>query len=313
MRLARIFLVLACCTLSAWPAAAWGLEGHRVIALIAQRTLEQNDKPVWAKVAALLAEDSSNSWTKTDIASEATWADVLLEKSEEARTATMAWHYVRFNPARPDLHRDCFGRRALPTGLPASHGPQDDCVVNKIEQFERELIDPSTSQKERLMALRFLLNLVGDVHEPLYAIDRGDQGGACTALAIGQDATPVRLLTYWDETLVAQAIGKDPDKGAAELAAAATPAEAKKWAAGAADDWARESFELAKSVAYAFRADRTAGKYTFPAAKGSKDRCGAVALSRADADYRAKALATVKAQLVKAGLRLALVLRDGLQ
>lgn len=315
---ARTVVALACCVpvgfvSSARQATAWGPEGHRVIALIADRTLQQTEPTVRAKVAWLLAGDKSNAWTKHDIASEATWADVLIEKSPEARTATTAWHFVRLNPAHPDLHRDCFGRPALPAGLPASHGPQDDCVVGKIEEFERELIDPSTSDKERLMALRFLLNLVGDIHEPLYTIDRGDQGAACVALVIGDKAPPVRLLTYWDDTLVAEAAGGEPEKGAAQLAAGAAPDDVKKWAVGSAEDWARESFEVANTVAYRFSTDSGRDSYTFPAGKGEKDSCGALALSHADADYPAKALAAVKIQLMKAGARLAMVLRDGLK
>src|SRR5258708_2829215 len=71
---------------------AWGPEGHRVIALIADRLLQQSDPGVRAKVLAILATDKGSRLTKNDIASEATWADVLRDKSEEARHATGAWH-----------------------------------------------------------------------------------------------------------------------------------------------------------------------------------------------------------------------------
>jgi hypothetical protein len=314
----RLCVALACCVTAALaaparPASAWGPEGHRIVALIADHVLEQSEPAVRATVSALLARDKSNEWTKTDIAGEATWADVLLDKSEEARTATSAWHFIRLNPAHPDLHRDCFGRPALSPGRPASHGPQDDCIVDKIEQFQRELIDPSTSEKERLTALRFLLNLVGDVHEPLYTIDRGDHGGACVALVIGSTAKPVRLLTYWDETLVAEAAGPDPEAGATKLAAATAAMEVKKWASGSAEEWTRESFEIAKTVAYRFHTDGGRGSFTFPVAKGEKEPCGQLPLSHAEGDYAAKALAAVKMQLVKAGVRLAMVLRDSLK
>ena len=95
------------------PGLAWGPEAHRAIALIADRTLQQSGAAVRGKVDALLKTDKDSRLTKNDIASEATWADVLRDKSEEARTATSAWHFIRLNPAHPDLHRDCFGRPAL--------------------------------------------------------------------------------------------------------------------------------------------------------------------------------------------------------
>src|SRR5260221_5395366 len=71
---------------------AWGPEGHRVIALIADRLLQQSDAGARAKVLALLAGDKGDRLAKPDIASQATWADVLREKSEEARGATAPWH-----------------------------------------------------------------------------------------------------------------------------------------------------------------------------------------------------------------------------
>ncbi len=190
---------------------AWGPEGHRVIALIADRALQQSDPDVRAKILAVLATDKGSRLTKNDIASEATWADVLREKSEEARSATGAWHSVRFKPDNPDLALACFGRNPLPSGYPASHGPRDNCSVDKIQQFAAELKDPETSAGERLAALQFLLNLVGDLNDPLHAIDRGDQGGACVALQIGSKP-PVRLSTYWGDTLVAEVVGPDPAK-----------------------------------------------------------------------------------------------------
>ena len=51
------------------PAFAWGVEGHEIIALIAERYL---DPAVRAKVAALLAADT-DTLTDHDISSEATW------------------------------------------------------------------------------------------------------------------------------------------------------------------------------------------------------------------------------------------------
>src|SRR5438067_6699054 len=164
---------------------AWGQEAHRAVALIADRNLQQSDAATRAKVQELLATDKESRLTKTDIASEATWADVLRDKSPEARSATSPWHAVRLRPDNPDLAAACFGRKPLPAGYPASRGPRDNCVVDKIGQFQKELQNPDTAPGERLAALQFLLNLVGEVNDPLLAIDKGDQGGRCTAVQVG--------------------------------------------------------------------------------------------------------------------------------
>ena len=291
---------------------AWGPEGHRVIALIADRSLQQSDPGVRAKILALLATDKGNRLTKNDIASEATWADVLRSKSEEARVATSSWHSARFKPDTGDLSRACFGRNPLPAGYPASHGPQDNCSVDKIEQFASELKDPETSAGERLAALQFLLNLVGDLNDPLQAIDRGDQGGECVALQVGSKP-PVRLSSYWQEALVGEVVGPDPAKGAARIAASAPAAETKKWAEGTPENWAGETFELAKSVTYSFTSGPPEGKHSFPARPGQTETCPSADLYKVGPDYETKALAAVRLQLAKAGVRLARVLRDNLK
>jgi hypothetical protein len=288
---------------------AWGPEAHRAIALIADKVLQQSDAAARGKVQAVLATDKDSRLTKSDIASEATWADVLRDKSQEARFATSGWHSVRLRPDSPDLAAACSGHKPLPAGYPASRGPPDNCVVDKILQFEKELQDPDTSAGERLAALQFLLNLVGDVNDPLLAIDRGDQGGYCTAVQIGAKP-PVRLSTYWQSTLVGEVVGRDPAAGTARILTAVPAADSQKWAAGNPESWALESHEIAKTVVYGFPADSAAGKYTFPGGKGEQEGCAEVALYRAGTDYETRALATVKQQLAKGGIRLAQILRD---
>ena len=131
-------------SLAGW---AWGSEAHEIIALLADRLLQTGDPPrSKRRLREILAADKSNTWTKTDIAGEAIWADALREKSPEGRAATTKWHYVKLDPDNPDLNKACFGRPALQAMMPASHGPQDDCIVDKIEQFAKELREPGTSR-----------------------------------------------------------------------------------------------------------------------------------------------------------------------
>jgi hypothetical protein len=309
MAIAAAFVIVL---LPARAALAWGPEAHRVIALIADQVLKRNDPAAHAKVVALLAGDKEDRLTKNDIASEATWADVLREKSEEARTATTAWHVTRLRPDNPDLAAACYGHQALPEGYPASHGPADSCSVDKIAQFATELRDPQTTPHERLAALQFLLNLVGDVHDPLLAIEQGDRGGECTALQVGAKP-PVRLAAYWDQTLVREVVGPDAAAGAGRIIAAVPAAEARQWSAGNPPDWASETFAVAKGVSYAFAAAPQAGKYNFPLRPGEKEACPSVELHRVGPDYETKALVAVKVQLAKAGLRLARLLQNSVK
>ena len=306
-----LFAVVSLCQpTESW---AWDSEGHRIIALVADRLLQAQDPPVEKKVAELLATDKSNSWTKNDIASEATWADALREKSPEGRTASSKWHYVKLDPEKPDLKSACFGRPALPALRPASHGPQDNCTVDKIGQFAKELREPGTLDGERLMALQFLLNLVGDIHDPLSTIEHHDQNGQCVGVLAPGAKAPIRLSTYWDDTLVVEAAGRDPAKAAGQITAALAPAAVQKWSGGTPEEWAQESHSLAKAVVYNFPTGSEAGKFTFPPQKGETDACGPVTVYRLDIGYRDRAIAAVREQLAKAGIRLAVLLRESLK
>src|SRR5205085_4311301 len=210
--------------------------------------------------------------------------------SQEARIASSNCPAVRLPAASPELAAPCYGRPPLPSGYPASRGPRDNCVVDKIPQFQKELQNPDTMPGERLAALQFLLNLVGDVNDPLLAIDKGDQGGQCTAVQIGSKP-PVRLSTYWQTTLVGAVVGRDPAAGAARILSSVSPAEIQSWAAGNPESWALESYQVAKSVAYAFPADSAAPKTAVskaPAGKGEPDGCGDVPLYRIGPDYETK-------------------------
>jgi hypothetical protein len=301
--------------LSPRPAMAWGPLGHQVIAVLADRLLEKSDPAARAKLLDLLAADTERGKGKGkgDIAAAATWLDALAEHSEEARGATRTWHATRLKFDNPDLKRDCFGRPPLPAGYPASHGPQDDCSVNKVTEFVKELQDPATSAGERLSALRFLLALTADVSDPLLAIDRGDSGGACVALAIGTTPTPVRLSSYWDETLVKMVVGGSPASGATRIVGGISAADAAAWQVGSVEDWLQDSYTVAKSTVYSFAGTAPSGKYTFPATKGVIEACSSVDLYKVGADYETKALATVKQQLAKGGERLAAILGQSLK
>lgn len=292
------------------PAAAWGTEGDMIVALVADRLLQAHDPAVRMRVAAILATDKDNAWTRTDIAGEASWADALAEKSQEGRAATVAWHYVKLDPAHPDFAKACAGHPDLPAMTPAAHGPSQACIIDKINQFARELSEPRTSPGERLLALQFLLNLTGALHQPLAAIDHGDDAGNCVAVLPPGSRTPVRLNTYWNTALVAEAEGRDPFTAANQIVAGLTPTEIAQWSSGTLEAWARESYDLAKTAVYDFPAGAASPVRRVAAThNGVPGSCAAPTVYRIDAAYRERALATVRQQLAKAGVRLAFVLR----
>src|SRR5690242_4567980 len=95
----RLAIVLIVASLIPTQAFAWGSEGHRIVAEIAEQHLE----PTTAKqVRDLLALE--NSTTLADVAN---WAD----KIRHQRSETASWHFVDIpiNAEAYDISRDCVG------------------------------------------------------------------------------------------------------------------------------------------------------------------------------------------------------------
>ena len=132
-------------------ARAWGDEGHETIALIAEHYLTPAAK---AQVDALLAADTLNTLTEHDIASEATWPDKYREHGGAAKTSL--WHYADIEVSTGDVAAACFKFPKLSEGQLASDGPAKDCVIDKIDEFEAELVNAATPRRRRQRRCRLL-------------------------------------------------------------------------------------------------------------------------------------------------------------
>ena len=291
--LCRFACVVAICFASA-PAFAWGDEGHEVIGLIADDSL---DPAVRARVQSILAGDTTQL-TPQDIAHEATWADKYRDSDRNGTKVrynqTRNWHFADLELEGPDLNAACFGRPQLASGTDASLGPAEDCVIDKIDEFTVELKNPTTGEDERRVALEFLLHLVGDLHQPLHASDDHDQGGN-RKLASASGMRSNTLHHDWDTEFVAR-LGGNAAEIAQRLIARITPAERAGWSAGAPADWAMESYSVAKSHTYGLLpAPTPANRYPL------------------SADYVSDATTVTAEQLSKAGVRLALLLNRALK
>jgi|SRR6266403_2227208 nuclease S1 len=272
-------------------ALAWGDEGHEVVALIAQSFLEAD---VRKRVTALLSADTDDL-TAHDIASAATWADKYRDANfEGSRAKTRQWHFTDIEITALDLHKACFNHPALPPGTVASNGPAADCVVDKIEQFAAELAEPKTDPEEQVVALKFLLHFVGDLHQPLHSSDDNDRGGnAKKVSANGFKAG--NLHHYWDTEFVAL-LETDAKSIASDLIGHISKEQQRKWQPGSPSDWAVETFEVAKADAY--------GQLPEPSARNTYQLTD---------EYVTTATDDVALQLSKAGVRLAFLLNKALR
>jgi len=139
-------------------ARAWGPDGHRIVAELAQRHLSPAAE---AQVERLLAPEHTRR-----LADVATWADDLQDDPAQQALwkTTRSLHYINFGGRDCDYEppRDCRGGR---------------CVVEGLAHYVAVLGDHGQSQDARREALKFVVHFVGDVHQPLHAGYRPDKGG----------------------------------------------------------------------------------------------------------------------------------------
>jgi hypothetical protein len=147
----RIAALLAFALSGSAPAQAWGACGHRIVAEIADRHL---DAATRVRTAALLG-----SRTLADVS---VWADRVRETERFEWTRRL--HYVNLpeDATSFDAQRDC---------------PDGACVVRGIARFSAELASPDVGREGKILALKFLIHLVGDIHQPLHVSRKSDLGG----------------------------------------------------------------------------------------------------------------------------------------
>ncbi len=310
--------------LSSRPASAWGDEGHEVIGLIAEHYLQP---AVHARVLELLRRDDSGL-VERDMAHEATWADKYRDSDRDASKrrylGTRDWHFVDLETDGMDVTQACYGRHPLPAGVPASVGPAEDCIIDKIDQFYVELKNPETPEEERRAALQFLLHLVGDLHQPLHASDDHDQGGN-RKLASGPNIGSNNLHHDWDTEFVARLGAGDTDI-AGVLIARISEADRARWSRGTPLDWAAETYAVSKKHAYGLLPAASGGKAWRGEAwrgEGSRGEGSRGEGSRGEGSRRSRyqlsqayvddATAVTAEQLSKAGVRLAFMLNRALE
>jgi len=245
---------------------AWGEAGHRIVADIADRHLDDRTRQ---GIRELIGDAS--------LASVSDWADRIRgERPETAR-----WHFVNipYRASRYDPKRDC----AFPK--------KGDCVVAAIGRFRRVVSNRSLSLSERAEALKFLIHLMADLHQPLHAADRKDRGGNDLQVTFfGEkllpNEKPWTLHAVWDGGLIDRT----------GLLERAYVDHLQFWInqqslfvlqSGTAADWAMESHRAAVEVAYRIPRNRKLSK-----------------------DYFEKSLPVMDALLAKAGVRLARVLNE---
>lgn len=315
----RKLLTIAACLgllLAASPLEAWFDGGHMVVAYIAYRNLTPKTR---GRVDGLLKLNPMYAaWTagvndgekgEAAFVRAATWADCI--KSADC-TPGYTSDGGNVPPGQPSdsqnigyqdklMHKYWhFVDRPYSAGAPG----QPAAVPNAETEIEllMKAIGSSESDNVKSYDMVWLEHLVGDVHQPLHAVERftknhphGDAGG--NFIYFCPKPCNEQLHAYWDGLLGDKPEMLEVEQTGKGLLASGKPAGADNPDPSA---WIDDSFELAKTVVYA--------------PPISSDNDPTVPISpRPDAAYQAKAMAVARSQVTLAGYRLGALLNNDLK
>lgn len=169
-------------------AAAWGVEGHRLVAALAEKHLSGAARQ---QVGEILA--GSGMCPGADVSTKmkcvANWAD---DARKTTHKNTYNWHFVDIPLAR--------GYKPAVDCEPPNKAQKGRCGIFGLDYarriLRREVTDPKIS---RAQALMFVIHIVGDLHQPLHTVLEKTGGNFYFVKYEGDDTN---LHEVWDTDII---------------------------------------------------------------------------------------------------------------
>lgn len=253
------------------PAQAWGKTGHRVVAAIADTQLSGLAR---AHIRELVGPAES-------LDEAAIWPDEMRSAPGTfwQKTAT-PWHYVTLD------------------GITYDQAPPEGDALEALARFRATLLEPSASLADKQLALRFIVHLVGDLHQPMHVGKCCDRGG--NDVRVAWFGKPTNLHAVWDSAMV-----DDEQLSFTELAAKlqrhTSAADVVRWWDINPRDWISESAQYREQI----YADMPA-----PRKPDGKLKKGEKPLPDLSYGYVYRFNPVMELRLQQAGVRLAAYLND---
>jgi len=192
------------------PATArFGPTGHRIVGRIAAAHLSPQAA---AAVADLLGHQT--------LAQVATWPDEI--RSDPKWKHSAPWHYVTIEDGQ--------------TYATSTKNPAGDAVA-ALRRFIAVLKDPKAAKGDRVIALKWVVHLVGDLHQPLHVGRGKDKGG--NTIGVEWFGEKTNLHAVWDTGLIRST--RLSFSELAEFLDDASPQQVAQWQSATIDDWVEES------------------------------------------------------------------------
>lgn len=327
--------IAACAIALPAPAAAWDYAGHRIVGDIADIVLQRDHPDVHARVLAMLERKSAASVEKRTLRDVAVFPDCAKDEPQFCgrRASPEEIEYVLRNNGHRNYHftnSPLQQRRYLAGGAGTGETDIVQMIGHTVEQLQGKRPYFKFGVKlEDAEPLWLLAHLVGDIHQPLHigqayfdttcqriinpnaskTIEAITTLGGNTIRLTGNESPSLHI--YWDAVAVAKAMQKEAlggdERAFARKLAETPPAD---WeSTGAPETWAEQWVEQIMPLAeaaYQLKIEHDQSKDSKPVFPVATVNCGL--RTTITSEYEAWSAALARAQLHKAGYRLAAIL-----
>ena len=207
-------------------ALGWGNEVHRITGLMAQEMLTPR-----ARIAVNQLLDGG------DLSDASMHMDIYRAALKGEVPGSERWHF--------DNRPICGEPTALGTYCPAGN-----CASAQLPRLFDVLSASTRSKDERQQALRFLVHIVADVHQPLHTADDNDAGGSAKMMLMPGALMPRNLHLVWDVDLPKIATRGLSEQQVAKDLIANHKGKFADWMRGDTALWMAQSYGIAKRLAY---------------------------------------------------------------
>jgi hypothetical protein len=271
----RMLLIGLLAVLASPRTRAWSASGHRITGEIATALLTPAAR---SQLRQLVGSDELS----------------LVANYMDEERAALALSY----PGSPSWHYD--DRPACAGDTPyAQYCPAGNCGTAQVSRWSAVLADRAADPAQRAFAVRLLVHVVSDLHQPLHSANNADQGGNQILVLLPGTTQPQKLHKVWDVDFVDFATRGSSEPAYAARLLAQYASDVPTWQHGSVMDWAAETYELALQVAY----------HPLPGFACNWSVAKPLVLPES---YVAGAVAIIPRQLARAGARIAFVLNSAL-
>lgn len=265
----RPLLLSLFCVFSIPKAFSWGDMGHQTVGEIAERNLSPNAKKA-----------INNILGPEKLALASIWADSIKDDPE-------------FNSFK-DFH------------FIDPHASKD--LLTVLNKYPALIKNPNEERSVKMIALRYIIHVVGDIHQPLHAGMKNDRGG--NTCVVDWDSKILNLHSVWD--------GKIVEFDTFRLKSNHSPLKFYSYMTYADDilklnplTEAEKSEVQSKNFAVWIKESQDAETYVYPI-EDTESYCKGVVLNppKITEAYKEKAVEITRVRLHYAGLRLASFLND---